>query len=253
MHVFASAAEAMRTGRPSALVTVIARLGSTPRSSGARMLVYDSGDIVGTIGGGAVEHEVIRRAIVAVRTGAPERYSVHLTKDLGMCCGGRMEVFIEPLQTQEHVVVFGAGHVGAAVAPLLHQLNYRVTVVDERDEWLTADRFAAAERIVGDPRSICEALPPDPRGIRLVLTHDHGLDEDLVDVLLRQNNDWVGMIGSRAKAARFRARLIAGGMSEDTFARLKSPVGLDIGAETPAEIAVSIAGALVAHRRQRVD
>src|SRR6185436_2482021 len=113
MKVLEAAITAMRTGEPSALVTVTKIGGSTPRSSGARMLVHADGRIVGTVGGGTFEHRAIEEAIAAIRAGAPRTYAVHLTRDLGMCCGGAMEAYIEPLATQEHLVIYGAGHVGA--------------------------------------------------------------------------------------------------------------------------------------------
>ncbi|MFT6378100.1 MAG: xanthine dehydrogenase accessory factor, partial [bacterium] len=233
MLVLQAAADAIRKGRPAALVTVIDQQGSTPRHSGARMLVYADGTSVGTVGGGAFEHEVMQRAVLAIQKHNCDRYSVHLTLDLGMCCGGRMEAFIEPLDISAAATVFGAGHVAHAVVPLLTKLGYRVTVVDERDEWLTAERFESVDRQCVDPRAFAEAMPPDPTGIVLILTHDHPLDEDLIHTLLPRDYPWIGMIGSRAKRARFKTRWLATGLDPTVFASLRSPVGLDIAAQTP--------------------
>lgn len=249
MQVFAAAVEAMRSGRRAAMATVIAVGGSTPRSAGARMLVLDDGSIVGTIGGGAVEHRVVAVAISVIATGRPERFSAHLTRDLGMCCGGKMEVYIEPLQPRPHLVIFGAGHVAAAVAPILVAMEFDVTVVDERDEFATAHRFPSCQVVCTDARAFARSLPGGALAWWLIVTHEHQLDQDLVEILLPKSSAWLGMIGSRAKVARFFVRFRSAGLNEALFARLSAPVGLDIGAETPAEIAISIAAELVRVRR----
>ncbi|MFT4621988.1 MAG: xanthine dehydrogenase accessory factor [Myxococcota bacterium] len=249
MNVFAAAAEAWRTGRPAALATVIGVGGSTPRSAGSRMLVYADGSTVGTIGGGALEHRAILQAIDAVGDRRPRRYTTDLRGDLGMCCGGRVEVWIEPLDVREEFVVFGAGHVAAATVPLLHSLDFAVTVVDDRPEWNSADRFDGCTLHDGDPRSFAQTLATHERTWILVVTHDHGLDQDIVHALLHRPFAWLGMIGSQAKVARFLDRFLAAGLSPDALRRLCAPVGLDIGAETPAEIAIAICAELVRVRR----
>jgi xanthine dehydrogenase accessory factor len=245
MRVLEAAWRASRDGRPAALVTVIEANGSTPRSSGARMLVCADGVVVGTIGGGTFEHRVLAAARAAIESGRPTRFAVDLVRDVGMCCGGRMEVYIEPLEVQTPFVLFGAGHVAHALAPLLAGLPLDVVVVDARDDWLTEERFPRARREVRDPREWLATYDLDPRSLVLVVTHDHAIDQDLVEALLPGPAAWVGMIGSRAKAARFRTRLRAAGLREDQVDRLRTPVGLDIGAETPAEIAISIAAEVV--------
>lgn len=250
MDVFAAAAEAWRTGRRAALCTVIGVGGSAPRSAGARMLVHEDGTIVGTIGGGAIEHRVMKAAVEAIAGRRPVRFAVHLTHDLGMCCGGRMEVYIEPLQGREPFVIFGAGHVAAATAPLLAALDFDVTVVDARDELATAERFPGCTVLCVDPLATAEELAGGDASFWLVTTHDHKLDQDLVEVLLPKPCAWIGMIGSRAKVARFLVRYRAAGLDEALFRKLAAPVGLDIGAETPAEIAVSIAAEVVRVRRR---
>lgn len=250
MKVLRAAVEAMQRGQEAALVTVIGVRGSAPRHAGSRMLVLADGSIVGTIGGGAFEFRVIEQARLALAEGAPRRYQVHLTLDLGMCCGGQMEVYIEPLQARDHLYVFGAGHVGAATARLAAALEFAVHVIDERSELLEAATLPAdVERIDQSPRRFARQLEVGPRSWLLVVTHDHALDQDLVELFLPQPFAWLGMIGSRTKVQRFRLRLRAAGVDERLFDRLRAPVGLDIGAESPEEIALSIASELVARRR----
>lgn len=249
MNVFAAAAEAWRTGRKAAFATVIGVGGSTPRDSGARMLVYLDGSTVGTIGGGTLEHRIVALAIEAITTGHPTRFEAHLVRDLGMCCGGRVEVYVEPLFIKPPLVLFGAGHVAAAVTPLLCALDFDVTIVDDREEYATSTRFPGARIHCGDPRAFARDLPADPDAHWLILTHDHQLDQDLGEILLPKICGWIGMIGSRGKLARFFVRWRAAGMDERLFLKLCAPVGLDIGAETPAEIAIAIAAELVRVRR----
>ncbi len=249
MDVFTAAAEAWRSGRPAALATVIAVGGSTPRASGARMLVYADGTIVGTIGGGNIEHQVIRAAIDAIRAGTPTRYEAHLTHDLGMCCGGQMAVFIDPIHGREPFVIFGAGHVARAAAPVLRDLGFAVTVVDERDEWAHPEAFPGCTVSVTDPLAWARAQRGGDDCYYLVTTHDHRLDQDLGEALLPLPCAWIGMIGARAKIAKFLVRWRAAGVDEALLGKLCGPVGLDIGAETPTEIAVAIAAEVIRVRR----
>lgn len=161
-----------------------------------------------------------------------------------------MEAFVEPLRRQDQLVIHGAGHVGAATARLAAELGFAVTVVDERPEWLDPSRLPPGARLVlADPRRALDTLPSGPQAWHLVLTHSHQLDQDLVELLLPRPLAWLGLIGSRTKVARFLLRYRAAGMDPALFARLSAPVGLDIGAETPEEIAVSIVAELVRARR----
>lgn len=240
---------AAEAGESVALATVVGVDGSAPRAAGARMLVWADGRTYGTIGGGNFEHQVTAAAVAALAEGRPRRFAVHLTRDLGMCCGGAMEVYIEPLAPRERLVVFGAGHVARPTAALARDLGFDVTVVDERDEYADPARFPGAEVVCADPRRWVETFAPDARTYVLLVTHEHALDQDLLQALLPRTWAWLGLIGSRAKVAKFFLRLRAAGVDEALFAKVSTPVGLDIGAETPEEIAVSIAAELVRVRR----
>ena len=241
--------QAAASGEPVALVTVVGVNGSAPREAGARMVVWKDGRTAGTVGGGTLEFRAIAAARDAIATGRPARLSVHLTRDLGMCCGGAMELFIEPQSPVDRVILYGAGHVAAATARIFALLGCALEIVDAREEWNNPERFPGAALHTGDPRAHARALLPDARTSILILTHDHALDQDLVETLLPRPSAWIGLIGSRTKVAKFILRLRAAGMDEALFARLHGPVGLDIGALTPEEIAVSIAAEWVQHRR----
>ena len=215
------------------------------------MLVYGNGEIVGTVGGGAFEFQVIDEARTAIIEGKPRRYSVHLTHDLGMCCGGAMEAYIEPLEAQMDLVIYGAGHVGRATAHAARTAGFRITVVDEREEFLVDDDFPDQTTFISKtPNIVLDSLPWGNAAYHLIVTHDHALDQELVQQLLPRPTAWIGMIGSRAKVAKFFIRLRAAGFDEELFQKLSAPVGLDIGAETPEEIAISIVAELIRVRRQ---
>lgn len=232
-----------------ALATVVGVEGSAPRSAGARMVVRADGSFVGTIGGGNLEWQVIRQAREALADGRPRRFSVHLVKDLGMCCGGAVDVYIEPVQGQERMVIYGAGHIAKPTAAIARDLGFAVTVVDARDDWATTERFPGCAVIADDPRAHARALATDGRTWILLTTHEHALDQDLLELLVRREYAWLGLVGSRAKVAKFFLRLRAGGVDEAHFRRVSAPVGLDLGAETPAEIAVAVAAEIVRARR----
>lgn len=250
VEVFAAAQAAHEAGVPVAIVMVVGVDGSAPRAAGARMLVGPDGRIAGTIGGGALEHHATQAAVAALGAGRPVRLALHLTRDLGMCCGGAVELFIDPIAPADDLVIHGAGHVGAATARIATDAGFRVTVVDERAEIVEAAGLPASARVlVQDPMRALGRVPVGPRSMHLVVTHDHALDQRLVGALLPMNLRWVGLIGSRAKVARFCIRLRAAGMDPAVLTRLRSPVGLDIGAETPGEIAVSVVAELVRVRR----
>lgn len=252
MKVLRAAIDAHETGRPAALVTVIAVNGSTPRSAGARMLVYDNGEIVGTIGGGHIEYQVIKEAILAIQSGKPRRYAANLSRDLGMCCGGNMETHIEPIVPHDTLVIYGAGHVATATANLAAQLdNLNVIVVDDREEWIDSERFpSTVQCIEADPRRVLDQMPFGPRSYHFIVTHSHPLDQDLVEMILPKETAWTGLIASRSKVSRFFFRLRAAGMDPALFERLHAPVGIDIGAETPVEIAISVLAEIISVRRK---
>jgi xanthine dehydrogenase accessory factor len=241
MEVLEAALKAMKDGRPAALVTVVGTKGSAPRQAGARMVVYADGSSLGTIGGGAVEYEAQNLAIVAIEEGAPRRYSPNLAKDLGMACGGSMDIFIEPLVRPPQLVMYGAGHVAHEVAPVALRLGYQVTVVDARPEQATTARFPGCTLRLEAPKDHAEAMVCRPDTWVLIVTHGHAQDLDVLRALAGQPLAWLGAIASRRKIAKFFDILLQEGVPQAALDRISSPVGLDIGAQTPAEIAISVA------------
>ncbi len=252
MTLFTDIAQLEAEGRPFVLCTVTASHGSTPQKPGSRLVVLGDGSLRGTIGGGAIEKQVIDAALSLLGADGEDTRVVetHLTHDLGMCCGGRMTVFLEKHGAPASLLIFGAGHVAKELAELAHRVGFHVTVVDERAEWLNAERFPFAVRKLEQPDVVAKALTGGPHTYCCVTTHDHPLDQACIEALAKTPLAYLGVIGSKRKALMFRQRMTAAGFSEAEVQRFESPMGVDINALTPAEIAVSIVARLIAVRRE---
>ena len=241
-------AELETEGTSCAVVTVVRVSGSTPRSAGAKMIVFKDGAIEGTIGGGKIEHRIISAAKETIETTRTNYLEFSLTNELGMCCGGKMAVFIEPMQVAPKLVIFGAGHVSAALSRMATHAGFIVHIADERTEWLTPERFPEARQLHDENDAI--DIPSGDDCYIMITTHDHALDQALLEKRLRQPFRWIGVIGSQRKASMTYQRLRNKGFEERLVESVRIPVGLAISAETPEEIAVSILGELIAVRRQ---
>jgi xanthine dehydrogenase accessory factor len=237
----------LESGEKGALATVIRATGSTPQRPGARLLLTGDGTIVGTVGGGAIERAVIEALQTCVATGKSDVLIRDLGRDLGMCCGGRMEVFVERVEARPRLLLFGAGHVGKATAALATSAGFDVTVIDDREELNTEARFEGCQRIVAEPSEVIDELGLTSRDFVLIVTHDHRLDEEALELCAARPHRYIGMIGSKRKVFRVIQRIHARRGAMD-LARVYAPVGLDIGAITPEEIAISISAELVALR-----
>jgi xanthine dehydrogenase accessory factor len=249
IDVMALAIAHAERGGHGAMATVIERHGSAPSTPGQKIWVSSDRRCAGTIGGGAIERDVM----IALDDMARDRSAKHAVRELklgpelGMCCGGRVVVLLEPIASRVPCLVVGGGHVASILAPMLVQLGFAVTLVDARDAWGREGRLEGVRCVVGDYDDVGKTI--DPSGIFLTMTHDHALDQDAIEWALRRGFAFVGGVGSRAKAQRTRDRLAAKGFSEADIARVQMPLGVPIGARLPEELAVSIAGALIAWRR----
>ncbi|HEY2956345.1 MAG TPA: XdhC family protein [Candidatus Eisenbacteria bacterium] len=235
--------------RPFVLATVVKTRGFTPRKAAAHMLIAKGGETVGTIGGGAIEREVLERAGTLIAQGGHATVARHLTQELGMCCGGEMSVFLEAVLPAPRLYVFGAGYIAKPLAAIAVGCGFEVTVVDARPDWATGERFPTSAPRVEDPEGFARALETTPEDFAVIVTHDHAVDQRLVQALIRKPLCFLGMIGSIPKQRKFALRLRARGFADEEIARLHTPLGLAIGAATPEEIAVSVVAQLVAVRR----
>ncbi len=248
MDIFEEIVAARKTNVPVVLATVIESLGSAPREEGARMLVRSDGTIVGTIGGGAIEKKIIDEALTLMNASAPKLMRYDL-KDIGMVCGGGMTVFLEPLRQLPRLVIFGAGHIGSALSRIAKMLDFAVTVVDNRPEFATRDRLSWVDEVIAaDYEQVIAGLAYDDNVYLVILTHKHAHDFEVLEQLIHKPVRYLGMIGSKTKVAKAFQQLRDKGVGEDVIKKIHSPLGVKIGASTPAEIAVSIAAELVAVR-----
>ncbi len=253
-ELLALAARCIESDVPAALVTVVGAQGSTPQRPGARMLVLADGSVHGTIGGGCVEAEMMRRARVAIESGRPLLTTYDLTPEQageeGLVCGGRMEVFIEPLEATPDLAILGAGHVARPLCTVAAMAGFRVSVLDDRDKYATEARFPEADRVVVAPfEGAAEVLRLTPRSFVLVVTRGHRGDATAIASCLPRQPRFLGLLGSKAKMVHVLTDLGERGFSSEELARVETPVGVEIGAETPEEIAVSIVARMIAVRR----
>ncbi len=238
-------------GEPGVLVVVTAVDGHAPQVVGAKMIVRPDRSIIGTIGGGRVEHVVQDRALEVLESGRAERTSFQLKAELGMCCGGRMEVYMEPVVAVERLFLFGAGHVAEPTSAFASACGFEVTVIDERADYNTPERFPQAVRHHVAPHGdVFSSLEIGARDYVVITTHNHDHDRDVLARALRTEARYIGMIGSTQKVKKTFAQLRLEGLTDSDLARARTPIGLDIFAETPAEIAVAIVGELIRERRE---
>lgn len=250
-EVFAAVAEALERGEPAALVTIVATTGSTPQRVGAKMLVFPDGRIVGTIGGGCYENDAFWKAREAITSRKPQLVHYELDDDFaqetGLICGGQMSVYIEPVEPSPELYVIGAGHVGYHLATMAQEVGFQVHVVDDREKFASRERFPdAAEVITEDIPTWIERSAIPPHAYVVIVTRGHNNDLDALRALAPRELRYLGLIGSKAKVARIQDQLISEGMPKDLLTQINAPIGLDIGAVTPQEIAVSILAELIA-------
>lgn len=255
--LFDEIAALRRRGAPAAMATVVGVRGSAPARDAMRMLVRADGTTRGTVGGGSLEEGIRRIGLEVIAADASRRavleISAEAADDTEMVCGGAVEVFVEPL-TVPTCFVFGAGHLAAAVAPVAHVAGFRVVVADDRASHANAARFPGAGEILAAPYpELFRALAPrmGAGSWCVIVTRSHRLDEDCAEACLRAGARYVGMVGSANKVAKCHEALRSRGLPEADIARLRAPVGLDLGSRTHGEIAVAIVAEMVAIRRGR--
>jgi xanthine dehydrogenase accessory factor len=240
-------------GRAAALITVIATDRSVPRRAGAKLLVQADGTCIGTIGGGEMEARCVATALEALTDGCTRRLSYNLVDaangDPGVC-GGTVELYVEPFMPTPTVYVIGCGHVGRAVIDLAKWLGFRVVATDDREELADAASFPNADAIIVG--SITDALAQEPISAHtsvVVVTRNMKVDLALLPAVLATDATFIGVMGSARRWETTRAALATAGVPEAHLAKVRSPIGMEINAETPQEIAVSILAEIVAHRR----
>lgn len=255
-EIFTELNRLIERGARSALATIIAGEGSTPRKIGAKMLIRSDGSIMGTIGGGIVEAQVIKCALFSMKTRRLEVASYNLRAmndpDTDMRCGGSMTVMIEPVIPPDPVFIFGGGHVGFAIYNILSTLDFNITIVDDRKLYASHKRFPLAKGIICSPfEKAFEKLSINEQAHIIICTRAHKNDEVCLRQAFKTPACYIGMLGSRTKVAAFKKVLREDGIPPRRVNQLHSPIGLSIGAVTPEEIAVSVAAELIQFRASR--
>jgi xanthine dehydrogenase accessory factor len=248
-------AELAANGAPFVSVTMVDAIGSTPQDAGSKMLVTGGGLDMGTVGGGRVEAKAIEHALAMLakpQAAATEFVEWNLQRDVGMTCGGAVKLYFETYNhSQWQIVIFGAGHVAAAVIHCLAPLECRITCIDPRQEWL--DRLPSSVRLTGvladDPPSQVASLPED--AFVLCMTMGHRTDRPILEEIFRQRRQfpYLGVIGSKAKRKVLERELVSAGVAPEQLATMICPIGLDLGTNQPGEIAVSVVAQLIQHRQ----
>ena len=253
MDLFEEIVRLRREGKRGALATIVHTNGSIPSYESSRMLVREDGSIAGTIGGGCVEAEVWAAAKDVMRAEAPRKMTFSLNNeasyDNGLICGGTLEIFVEPILPQPTLYIFGGGHVSLGVARAASAAGFAVTVADDRQAFSNAERFPMAGELYTTYEEAFEKIKPNASSYLLIVTRGHKDDMRVLAWAVRTGARYIGMIGSKRKVLSVYKALEREGYKVEEFERVHAPVGLDIGALSPEEIAVSIAAELIAVRR----
>jgi xanthine dehydrogenase accessory factor len=242
--IYQALSELEKNNESAALCTVVKSEGSTPRHVGSKMLVYPDGKFIGTVGGGELENRVIKAALESIKSGDAQTLSYSMADpsrgDPGVC-GGQVEVFVEPILPPAMVVVIGAGHVGKAVVHLAKWLGFRVAVSDDRAEFCTPESVPGADAYYPvEMEKLADQLKVTHRTFVVVTSRGSNVDAVGLPSLLRSEAAYIGVIGSRRRWLTTVKALKEGGVPEELIQKVHSPIGLELNAETPEEIAVSI-------------
>jgi len=254
MDIYEQIVELRRQGRRGAVATIVNVRGSIPSFQTAKMLVRDDGSIVGTIGGGCVEADVWQAAREVMESETPRTLKFDLNQDpkydTGLVCGGTLEIFVESVLPPALLYLFGAGHVASNVCRIAANAGFEITVVDDRSSYATKERFPAAHEVHAlEFDEAMKKFDPNESSFIVIVTRGHRDDMRLLRWAVQTRARYIGMIGSKRKVIGIFKTLQEEGMPTHLFERVHAPIGIDIGAVTPEEIAVSITAELIASRR----
>ena len=253
MDLFEEIVRMRKAGQRGALATIVHTNGSIPSYESSRMLVREDGSVAGTIGGGCVEAEVWAAAKEVMQQEQPRKMTFNLNHDadydVGLICGGTLEIFVEPLLPQPMLYIFGGGHVSLAVARVASSAGFGIGVIDDRTAFANPERFPMATEVHTTYEEAFEKLKPNASSYLLIVTRGHKDDMRVLAWAVRTPARYIGMIGSKRKVISVYKALERDGYSPEEFGHVNAPVGLDIGALSPEEIAVSITAELIAVRR----
>lgn len=247
MNLYNEIEELRKSGVDAALCTIIHTKGSTPRKVGAKMLVLTDGTIKGTIGGGNLEKEVMKNALIQLKKNEPKLFKHDLLHQHNMCCGGTVEIFIEPIEKMKRLYIFGAGHTGQALAKYALTIDFEIFVIDDRKEYINQlQEVPTINKLPVDYKKILPTLPFDENTFVVILTYEHEIDRDILAYCIKQPYAYLGMIGSQRKIEMTKKMFLDAGIAtKKQLEKVNMPIGKTILAETPEEIAISILAELI--------
>lgn len=238
------------------IVVVTKSDGSTPAKPGMKMIVYADGSIYGTIGGGQLEYKCIQYLVekqcTKIETIDFTLKGKNQGNELGMICGGELTVYIEPLFNPNKLYIIGGGHCGMELSSLAVKAGFHVTVIDDREEWTAIEKHPTAHtRIFASYDTITQHIDFSTNPYIVIMTHNHLADENVLWELIRQSYAYIGVIGSKVKVKLYFDRLLSSGYTREELLRVHAPIGLDIGSQTPTEIAISVLAQIIAIKNGR--
>ena len=258
--IFEEITKIRREGAAVALATVVSGERGSPGKSGFRMLVYSTGTISGTVGGGLLEEKVREEALRCIAEKKSKLLDFTLDEksadSIGAICGGMVKIFIEPIPSASTLYVFGGGHIALPLVQFAKALDLSVVVVDDRQEFANKDRFPLADEVkLGEFSQVIKTIEFHENDCVVIITHGHEHDEEVLEACLTKVKlpSYIGMIGSKEKIAITYSHLKNKGIAEQLLGKVNAPIGLNIGSQTPAEIALSIAAEIVANRHEKLD
>jgi len=244
--IFAKVEELIKVGKRAALCIITDTKGSTPRKAGSKMVVTAEGEIFGTIGGGNFEHRVAKEAMEICKGATPVKLNFDLEDDLEMSCGGTAEVYIEPLLPRLRLVIFGAGHVGSALARYAPDFGFQVIFVDDREQFTARQKELGFQVIHGNYVEEAKNFSADKQTFFVVVTPKHAYDQEVTGILGKKDSGYLGMIGSKRKVAEAKRFYLDNNvLTESEVEKIDMPIGIKFNAETPEDIAISIMARII--------
>ncbi len=238
--------EILLNNNSAALCTIVETKGSTPRKVGAKMIVYQDGKIAGTIGGGNLEKNVIANALEQLKLNQPKTYKHNLLHEHNMCCGGYLSIYIEPIMKKNKLYIFGAGHTGHALADHASKIGFDIYIIDARKDYLDDINVQGVNKMNVEYKDALPSLPFDDNTYITIMTYEHAFDRDILSFCIKQPFAYLGMIGSKRKIELTKKMFLKGKIaSEMELKKVDMPMGININAEGPQEVAISILAKLI--------
>ncbi|MBC8590157.1 XdhC family protein [Wansuia hejianensis] len=251
--IMKSLLELIEKGEDLALITITKAQGSTPRGIGAQMIVLGDGSIIGTVGGGILEKRIIQLGVEAIEKGNSQSIPLDLkAEDIGMVCGGQIEIFIQIYKSRPKLLIVGGGHVSFALYNLASILDFDIVIFEDREEFLNPERFPLAKELVLGPidKSLREHGISEDSYI-VIVTRGHKYDEEALEAVIDSKAKYIGVMGSKKKVLNMFDNIKSRGISEESLSKVYSPIGLDIGNSSPEEIGISILAEILAVKNNR--